>query len=284
MAGTNPTPPVEDDDKPVTEDDLRALKYPDEDVDPPKEEDEPSEDDEPADDPDEPDDEPDDPVDEPAADEPDNPDEPAAFVKEFPNIKGDTPEEYAKNLEISYRNSTGEALRLKDELDKNQPAPPVAPPTQPPAEGASPAPKSAAELYADKQLNKEITAAYDVVKENYPQVSEPDKYAQFTAKVAVFSRTILETENRLADPSELYDMATTSLGWKKKDDDAPLDDKDKLAMAAKDSAASSKTTSGPTPPKPKTPKVSEAQLKLNRKMYPGKTDKEIIEELTPYLK
>ena len=35
------------------------------------------------------------------------------FVKEFSNIKGDTPEEYARNLEIAYKNSTAEAIRLK---------------------------------------------------------------------------------------------------------------------------------------------------------------------------
>ena len=49
----------------------------------------------------------------------DSTEETPEFVKEFPNIKGDTPEEYAKNLEIAYQNSTSEAIRLKKAAEES---------------------------------------------------------------------------------------------------------------------------------------------------------------------
>src|SRR3954471_15699245 len=129
MAGTNPNDVV-DDDKIVTEDDLRALKYPDEDVETLKEEDEPSEDDDANDESDETSEE-DDKIDDQATEDEETP---PAFVKEFDYIKGDTPEEYAKNLEAAYKNSSSEALRLKGELDKTHQAPATAPANQVPAD------------------------------------------------------------------------------------------------------------------------------------------------------
>lgn len=289
MAGTNPKPPVVDDDKPVTEDDLRDLKYPKDDVDPPKEEDEPSADDEPVDDPDEPAGDDDQIVDPPATDEdePEGDESPAPteFVKKFPNIEGDTPEEYARNVEIAYENSTTEALRLKGELDKTQPAPPVtspAEPVTPPADTTETpvAPLNPTDLYVQQKLDEEIQGAFTITQKEYPQVSEPTEYARFTQKVATFSRTILDTEGRLATPGELYNMAAVSLGWEKKTVEPT--EAEKLAMAAKGGAATPKASAAPSKPASKTPVISEAQMKLNRKMYPGKSDADIIKELVPY--
>lgn len=296
MAGTNPDAPVIDDDKPVSEADLRALKYPNEGVEPPvpPDADEPepgNEDDDeptpPADDDDQivppaPDaDEP--PGDEPTGDEPPAP-TPPAFVKEFDYIKGDTPEEYAKNLEAAYKNSSSEALRLKDRVTELE-----APKTTPPADDqtpigevppATPTPKSPTDLYVQQKLDEEIQSAFAVVQKDFPQVNDPAEYAKFTREVQTFSRTILDTQGRLASPGELYGKAAISLGWEK--NDAPPTEDEKLKMALKGSAGSGRPSASGTPPKAPAPKISEAEMVVNRKMYPGKTDKEIIDELTPY--
>lgn len=288
MAGTNPATPVVDDDKPVTEDDLRDLKYSQDGVEPPTEEDEPAEDKELADEPDELASEDDQIVEPPAADEEpegDEPEAPTEFVKKFPNIKGDTPEEYARNVEIAYENSTTEALRLSDELKKTQPAPPVTPPADPvtpPADTPEP-PVTAlkpTDLYVQQKLDEEIQSAFAVTQKEYPQVSDPTEYAKFTREVATFSRTILDNQGRLASPTELYNKAAISLGWEKKV--VEPDEAERLAMAAKDGAASSKTSSAPRKPAAKIPQISQKEMELNRKMYPGKTDAEIIKELAPY--
>lgn len=281
MAEPNSATPVVDDDKPVTEEDLRALKYPDEGVETSKEEDEPSDGEETSDDTEETS-EVDDKIDtEETAEEVEaTTDTPPEFVKKFDYIKGDTPEEYAKNLEAAYENSSVEGRRINAELQALKNAPPTTEVETEEKPSDTP-PLRPLDLYAKQKMDEDIQKAYTTFQTEYPQVSEPTNYDLFTKEVATFSRTILDSQGRLASPSELYSKAAISLGWEKKN--APPDDKDKLGMALKDGAATSKPTSASTKPKPNTPKVSEAQLKLNRKMYPGKTDQEIIEELTPYL-
>lgn len=278
MAGTNPEPPVVDDDKPVTEDDLRALKYPEDGVEPPKEDDEPAEGEEVEESEEASED--DDKIVEDAEEEDEAPADPPSFVKEFPNIKGDTPEEYAKNLEIAYNNSSSEAIRLKTELDAATPPPPTTPTPEAPDTSIEAPVLSATDLYVQQKLDTEIREAFDEIKRDYPQASDPGEYAKFSKKVEVFSRTIIDSENRLASPAELYNLAAVSLKWDKQA--TTPDDKEKLNQALKDGAATPKTPAAPSKPKPAGPKISEAELKMNRKMYPGKSDAEIVEELAPY--
>lgn len=289
---TNADPAV-DDSKPVTEDDLKDLKYPNGDVDPPANpaEDEPPAGDDPEADPANPPDD-DDQIVPPAPDEDtppagDTPPEtPPAFVKKFENIKGDTPEEYAAGLEAAYENSTGEAIRLKTELEKLQQAPPTTPPAEaPPADPNAPDPAPAAtanptDLYVQQQLDKEIVTAFDHTKKEFPGVNDPAVYTQFAQKVQTFSKTILETEKRLASPAELYTMAALSLGLERHE--VKPDDAEKLAMAAKNGAATPSAPAAPSKPKAAGPNISEAQMAVSRKMYPGKSDEDIIKELTPY--
>lgn len=282
MAETNSaTKPVVDDDKPVTEDDLRKLKYPDDEVETaPKAEDETTEGtetEEKAEETSEDDGQT-------ASEETEEEEEstPPAFVKEFDYIKGDTPEEYAKNLESAYKNSSSEALRLKDEL-ANRTAPPAVPTSEPetPDSDDLPFPTSPLELWAQQNLDERINQAYDGFKKVFPQVLETDNFTKFSQRVSVLSKTIMADEKRLASPEELYETAAYSLGWSKTSD--PVDSKDKLNEALKNNAASGKPTSAAPGKAPIRPKISEAMMKMNRQMYPGKTDAEIIEELTPYL-
>lgn len=275
MAETNSDTTVDDDDTQVTEDDLRALKYPEDGVETSEEEDEPDEGEE------------DEAADEEAGDDDGKADDEAEdeeeqsesdFVKEFDWVKGDTPAEYAKNLELAYKNSSTEALRLKDELKAVSTTPATAKVSTEDEDEVAAA-VSPLELYAKQQMDKSITEAFKTFQSDYPQVADKPNYDQFTRRVAILSKSILEDEQRLAEPNELYGLAALSLGWEKHN--SP-DSKDKLGMALKDKAAVSKTTSAPGS-KPKASPVSEAMIKVNMNMYPGKSRDEIIKELTPHI-
>src|SRR4051812_36758314 len=133
MAETNSPNPsdAQADDKPVTEDDLRALKQeetgvevqtPDEPAETEQEESTSDEETEGSSD---------DQIETQAEEAEGQPE--ATFTKKFPQIKGDTPEEYALNLEAAYENSTAEALRLK-----KQSPPPTESKTQEEAEATLP--------------------------------------------------------------------------------------------------------------------------------------------------
>lgn len=267
MAETNSEPatavaPVADDDKAVTEDDLRALKYPKDGVEPEKE-DEPSEGTEEETPPEEPVEPEEDQIPDAPEEEPEK--EPQ-FVKQFPNIKGDTPEEYAKNLEKAYENSTAEFQRLRTEVPEDKP------------EGEPIETSNVAELYAKQKMDEEIQTAWSDFSKKYSQaVPGTPEYTQFTNEVSILSNTILQSQKRLASPQELYQKAAVILGW---EPSVPTEG-DKLKIALKDSASSSKT---PQSAKKKSQsKVTDSMISVNRKMYPGKSDAEIREELEPYI-
>ena len=256
---------VADDDKEVTEDDLRALKYGEDGVEASKETDETDESQETGEESEETETEAE------TSDETEEQSE-ESFVKEFPQIKGDTPEEYAKNLEKAYQESTKEALRLKGIAD----APKI---TEEETKDDESRPATPLDMWAQQELDKKITTAYADFSKEYTQVEDPGQYAVFTKRVAVLSKTIFADEGRLAEPSELYSTAALSLGWDKL---STPTSKEKLDMALKDKGATSKPTASGAKSSSKS-KVTDAMIKVNRMMYPDKTDAQIREELEPYV-
>jgi hypothetical protein len=195
--------------------------------------------------------------------------ESSEFVKEFPNIKGDTPEEYARNLEIAYENSTAEFQRLRDEA-KTQTTD-----AEETEEDAGPVDPRL--LYLDQMLQKDITDSYTKFSKDYPQTSDPVEYARFQTEAANLSQYIIQTQKRVAPASELYSKVAAILGWKS---DTKPDSNDKLKVALKDGAASTKTSSA-TKPK-STSKVTDAEIATARAMggwTEGKSDAEIRKEL-----
>jgi len=201
-------------------------------------------------------------------------DEETSFVKEFSGIAGDTEEEYRKNLELAYRNSTGEALRLKAELDKTE--------TTDQTEATEEIDLSdPLRLWAKQNLDEALKSAYADFSAHYAQVTDPVEYQRFTRTVAQLSRTIMDSEQRLAPPKELYAKAAVILDWQPND---KVDDKDKLDNALKDRASSSKTVSA-TKPKAGQSKVTDAEIAIAKQTWAaGKTDTEIRAELEPYVK
>lgn len=165
----------------------------------------------------------------------------------------------------AYEESTKEALRLKALADN--PPPPVieTPKTD----------LTASELYIKQKQDEEIATAFADVTEKYPQVKDPEEYKKFTDMANTFGKTILDAQGRLATPAELYSKTVIALGWTD-------DSKEKLGAALKDGAGSPRISSG-AGQGPQTSKVTDAMILANRKMYPGKTDAEIREELEPHV-
>ena len=270
MAVTNTDEVVADDNKTVTEEDLRDLKYPKEDVETSEEADETTEGEEEAETTEEAG-ESEEQSEEQAEETEDKTEESEAFVKQFSNIKGDTPEEYAKNLETAYSNSFAELKRLRDAGKTNTES---GGDENEEAEATDPI-----SLYMKQKMDEEITEAYTEFSKHFPQVADPVEYDKFTSEVAILSRTIHGSQGRLASPKELYSKAAVILGWEAAD---KVSDKDRLGNALKDSAAVSKTSNASTKSK-KPSKVSDAMIAANRRMYPNKTDAEIRAELEPYV-
>lgn len=195
-------------------------------------------------------------------------------VKEEAQAKPDTtlttdPQEH--NLDWykkAYEESTKEALRLKALTDN--PPPPVI--DTPKTEEVT---LTASELYIKQKQDEEIATAFADVTEKYPQVKDPEEYKKFTDMANTFGKTILEAQGRLATPAELYSKTVIALGWAD-------DSKEKLGAALKDGAGSPRISSG-AGQGPQTSKVTDAMIVANRKMYPGKTDTEIREELEPHV-
>lgn len=241
------------DDKPVTEEDLRDLKYPEDGVEPPKE-DEPTDQEEDSESTEGTEGEQTDQISE----------DTATFTKKFPNIQGDTPEEYAKNLEAAYDNSTAEYHKLRSQ--------------EPKPDGENEATPSLSDVYFKQKLDEEVNTAFAEVQKNYPQIKDQAEYDKFISKVNTLSKVTLESEKRLAPPSELYNAAAVLLGWHKS---AEPSEGEKLGMAIKDGAATSKSTSAKT--QISKSNVTQAMIDLDRKMYPGKTDAEIRKELEEHV-
>lgn len=177
----------------------------------------------------------------------------------------------------AYGESTAEALRLKDKLDKMPvPPPPPAPTPEPPATGEDiPDPDK---LYIKQMRDKDIDTAWRKVLDEYPQLGDTqgDSYKRFVQRASLMGKSILEDEKRYVEPSELYPMVVASLGL------AKGDDADRLGAALKDGASNPRTSSGPARP-PEQSKVTDAMIAANRRWYPDKTDAQIREELEPHV-
>lgn len=265
---TNAEPAV-DDSKTVTEDDLRNDKLSAE-VEASKETDETAKD-ETSEESEETGEE-DGQTADPAEDEETPEESKPEFVKQVPSIAGDTAEEYLENLETAYQQSTAEALRLRGLTDTAKTA-------EETTETEEIDLSDPLRLYAKQQMDKDIRTAFQSFSKDYPQVSDQAEYNKFTVEVATLSNTIMTSQKRLASPEELYSKAAVILGWTK---GSSPDSKEKLDMALKDKGATSKTTSATTTV-PKS-KVTDEMVRVNKLMYPTKSEADIRKELEPFVK
>lgn len=272
----------------TTEDDLRKLKYGEEDVDGSDEDiqDETSEADESDEDAEVVGDDDGKTTDETADDDSEedsdesSDDDDSEFVKEFPNIKGDTLVDYARNLESTISSSNKEGKRLADEnLALKQRIAELESGKGTEKESVNESEDLSQEsAYIRQKMDEEIEGAFSEFRKKYSQVEDATEYNKFLNEVRVLGQTIRTSQKRFPSASELYTKAAAILGWEPTN---KVDDSDRLKVALKDRAATSKTTSS-TKKAPKS-KVTDAVLRANRKMYPGKSDEEIRKELEPYV-
>lgn len=248
-----------------------------------------------------------DPEDEPSpTDSPDK--EEPTFTKQFPNLKGDTPAEYVPALEEAYSNSTNEALRLKKESDdkdglissKDQeiqnlraqlagqpapatPAPPVDPAStvqQPavnlaqPIVPALPAPTDPNLAWAKAAREKEMLDSFGKFKEKYPQAVDKDNFQTFlNASKGVEDAWKATHGGILPTYDDLYQGIANVLRWE------PIEKTAKKNDAIKTQTTQSRPNTA-TPPATKKPKVSDGQVDLHLRMFPGKTRDQAIKELS----
>jgi hypothetical protein len=273
----------------VTEDDLRQLKYGNEDVDgsDKDDQDETSDSDNDGDDADEAGnddgktgtDSEDDDSDDDSKDGSDDDD--SEFVKEFPNIKGDTLVDYARNLEATISSSNTEGKRLADENAtlKQRIATMEAGKGSADADDSKDTEVLTPELaYIRQKQDEEIGEAFAEFRKSFPQVEDLAEYNKFVKEVKVLGQAIHTSQNRFASPKELYSKAAVMLGWEAD----KVDGKDRLKVALKERIAVS--TSNSATKKGSKSKVTDAMIRVNRRMYPNKTDEEIRKELEPYVK
>jgi hypothetical protein len=269
---TNADGSVVDDDKEVTAEDLRDLKYGDTGVETSDKADETDTTEEETDDEDSKETGDDNETNSDSeADETEEDSDDSQFVKKFPNIKGETLEDYARSLEAAYDNSTAEFQRLRQSKTE------VKETGKPEDKDTKASPADPVSLYIKQKMDEEIVAAYSDFSKVYSQVNDAGEYARFTQKVDTLQKLAL-AEGRISPPKELYNDAAAALHWEAGN---KVDSKDKLGIALKNKAAVTKTTSATK--KASRSKVTDAMVAANRLMYPEKTDAQIREELEPYV-
>ena len=230
----------------------------------------------------------------PETDETEEPD--GTFTKQFPNLKGDSWESYGASLEEAYDNSFKEGLRLYEENKqlktenqqlKYQAQQPVQQPVQPdgtpaPQQGNQPqppvpAPQADAPDWAVRAIERDrqdMIDSFDPFKKDYPQVLETQNFEAFKNASDGVKDTLTRTLGRAPSWSELFNGVAGLLGWQ------PAPPQNRKNAAIKDAASSSRSANGPAKPAPKAPKVSDDQVNVYLRMYPGKSKEEAIKDLS----
>jgi molecular chaperone GrpE (heat shock protein) len=215
----------------------------------------------------------------------------STFTKQFPNLKGETLEDYNHELETAYDNSFKEALRLSKELKDNaaiveQAKQIVAKATQPadnPQTPATPAPAAnlgnvidehPAIKYAQAKQTEDMLTAFDDFKKAYPQATDEQAFEQFRKASDGVNATLTATYGRAPTYTELFPAIARTLGWQPTADDA------KKNAVIKENTSIGRTPSNQAPARPKPSKVSDAQIDTYLKMFTSKTREEARKELS----
>lgn len=214
----------------------------------------------------------------------------SSFTKQFPNLKGETVEEYLPELEKAYDNSFKEALRMQQELKDNatvieqakqivaqsqQPAPatPV-PPVTPQNPAATAIDEHPAIKYAKAKQTEDMLAAFDDFKKQYPQATDQQSFDMFTRASDGVNIALTSSLGRAPTYRELFPAIAGSLGWQ------PTVDTAKKNAVIKENASSSRTPGSQSPAPPKPSKVSDGQIDAYLKMFTSKTREEARKELS----
>ncbi len=210
-------------------------------------------------------------------------DEEPDFKKRYTQIKGDTADEYIPNLETAYKNSSAEAVRLKQQVTDLQKqmdditalvanSPELAEQIK---EGKAPAVATdPALLKARQDMESQNKKEYAAFVDSHPELeSDPELQKQVFDEIRDFAE-VAQKKNRVLGMKEALTMAWTSLGLKESKEE-------KVRMKAKDTAARSKNAGAKKTVKAKV-EFTEAQIGAGLRMGLGKTRQEVIKKLTAY--
>ena len=211
----------------------------------------------------------------------------STFTKQFPNLKGETLEEYVPELETAYDNSFKEALRLSKELKDNaaivEQAKQIVAQAAKPADPAAPvAPANSlgnaidqhpAIKYAQAKQTEDMLTAFDDFKKDYPNATDQQAFEQFTKASDGVNAALTSALGRAPTYKELFPAIAGSLGWQPTKPD-------KGGAIIKENASIGRTPSNQAPARPRPPKVSDAQVDTYLKLFTSKTREEAIKELS----
>lgn len=221
----------------------------------------------------------------------------STFTKQFPNLKGESLEEYVPELEKAYDNSFKEALRLnqiiKDNADKvaeanriiaqAQQGAPTNPVLPPPADNPNPnptVPPPAASLSESPEIEwirnerrRVMMTAFDDFKAQYPQVLDAKEFERFRLATDGVKAALVATEGREPTDAEIFESTARTFGWQ------PAVKEDRKNAVIKENASSTRSSSGQSKPAPKKSKISDDQVDAYLRMFTGKTREEAVKEL-----
>lgn len=215
----------------------------------------------------------------------DDEDEKPEFEKRFPRFKGDTPQEYIKNLEDGYQASAEEAIRLNRELTALQNM-------QSDRDGSDddatpPAPKDPNLQWAEQERQKQWSQDWQNFASRHPELeTDQTLFAEFDKKTGDMFAFIQQTEKRMPTLEEA--MSKTWNYMFPDNPDAPSKPNSKeetIAMATKNAGAGTKRK-GVTKDPPK-PKYSDKAIETAKRFDPtlrNKSRAEIEEILDKYSK
>ncbi len=220
------------------------------------------------------------------ADEPDTQEE-SEFKQRYTQFQGESPEEYAKNLETGYDNSSKEAVKLsrenkdlKAQVDRvnaliaNNPdlaAAITGTGTQAPVETT---PVNPALAFAEAQMKQAFDREYKAFADNHPEIETDPKLADdLDSKLAIVRDVVWGQEKRMVGMEEGLNMAWALLGNK-------TDSQENLRAAARDQASSGKAASGTRKGETKS-KFTEDQISVYMDMS-GASRADAIKNLTEF--
>lgn len=211
-----------------------------------------------------------------------SPEETSTLTKPFPWLKGETPEEWNEELKKAYENSTNEALTQKKRADDAsaliEEAKKVIANTgteETPAPTAFDIDSHPAIQQLKAQQQVEMVKAFDDFTKSFPQARETDGFSQFEKASAGASQAFSAAFGRTPTYPELFEATANLLKWQPSDKTARKD------AAIKEAASGSRTVSTSQPVK--SSKVTEAQLGVARRLFPGQTDADIVKDLAQYV-
>lgn len=217
----------------------------------------------------------DDDSDEENSDEPD-------FEKAFKNIKGDTPQEYAKNLEEAYRKSSQEGKLNYQKAKENQERidriaatvaknPELAKAINEASDNTDNPIVDPAVSYARQQMESQMETDYKKFTEVHPELdTDPTLQEKVLDEVKLFGDAARK-KGKILTMNDALNKAWISLGLDKEDS------KDTIVTKAKETASKPKTNNGNKKPTGKTPTLSAEQIEAGRKM--GLTEKQMLDTL-----